>query len=65
MAAGIETRLFSAGNLGRHPFWTNLYEEFRDEMSDKIHATGFFLPNYPEMSEEDIDFICSVVRGSK
>ena len=65
VAAGIETRLFSAGNLGRHPFWTNLYEEFRDEMSDKIHATGFFLPNYPEMSEEDIDFICSVVRGSK
>ena len=61
---GIETRLFSAGNLGRHPFWTDLYAEFRDEVSDKIHARGFFLPNYPELTLEEIDFICDVVKGS-
>ena len=62
---GIETRLFSAGNLGRHPFWTDLYDEFCDEMSDKIHSCGFFLPNYPELTEEDIDFICRVVKGEE
>ena len=60
---GIETRIFSAGNLGRHPFWTNLYPEFVDDVSDSIHARGFFLPNYPEMTEEDIEFICNVVKG--
>ena len=60
---GIETRIFSAGNLGRHPFWTERYGEFVDEMSDKIHSCGFFVPNYPEMSEDDIEFICSVIRG--
>jgi CDP-6-deoxy-D-xylo-4-hexulose-3-dehydrase len=60
---GIETRIFSAGNLGRHPFWTNLYPEFVDDVSDNIHARGFFLPNYPEMTEEDIEFICKVVKG--
>mgnify|MGYP003646329927 FL=1 len=60
---GVETRVFSAGNLGRHPFWTSLYGKFQDEVSDEIHSCGFFLPNYPEMKEEDIDFICSVVRG--
>ena len=61
--AGIETRIFSAGNLGRHPFWTNLYEPFEDEMSDRIHSCGFFVPNYPEMSEDDINFICDVILG--
>jgi CDP-6-deoxy-D-xylo-4-hexulose-3-dehydrase len=61
--AGIETRIYSAGNLGRHPFWTDLYEEFVDEQSDKIHSCGFFVPNYPELTEEDIDFICNVVKG--
>ena len=61
--AGIETRIFSAGNLGRHPFWTNLYDEFHDEVSDAIHSRGFFLPNYPELSEKDVEFICGVVRG--
>jgi len=63
VAAGIETRIFSAGNLGRHPFWTARYDEFRAPVSDKIHSCGFFVPNYPEMTEEDIDFICQVVKG--
>lgn len=61
--AGIETRIYSAGNLGRHPFWVDLYDEFVDYQSDKIHSQGFFVPNYPELTEEDIDFICSVVKG--
>ena len=61
---GIETRIFSAGNLGRHPIWTDLYSEFEDEVSDNIHACGFFLPNYPELTEEEIDFICDVVKGA-
>ena len=60
---GIETRIYSAGNLGRHPFWTDLYEEYREEQSDKIHSRGFFIPNYPELTEDEIDFICKVVKG--
>ena len=60
---GIETRIYSAGNLGRHPFWIDLYDEFEDEQSDKIHSRGFFVPNYPELTEEEIDFICKVIKG--
>ena len=60
---GIETRIFSAGNLGLHPFWTDLYGPFHDDMSNKIHSRGFFVPNYPEMNESDIEFICDVVKG--
>ena len=61
----IETRIFSAGNLGRHPFWAERYGVFKDEMSDKIHSCGFFVPNYPELTDEDIDFISSVIRGDR
>ena len=61
---GIETRIYSAGNLGRHPFWVERYGRFEDRMSDKIHTRGFFLPNYPELTLEEVDFICSVARGS-
>jgi len=63
VAHGVETRIFSAGNLGKHPFWTDLYETFEDEVSDRIHACGFFLPNYPELSLNEIDIICNIVRG--
>jgi|TARA_R110000851_G_scaffold267810_6_gene420383 CDP-6-deoxy-D-xylo-4-hexulose-3-dehydrase len=58
----IETRIFSAGNLGRHPFWFNKYGVFKDDVSDKIHDKGFFLPNYPELQYEEIDFICDAVK---
>jgi len=63
VAAGIETRIFSAGNLGLHPFWVERYGEFNAPMSNKIHSCGFFVPNYPEMTDEDVDFICSVIKG--
>ena len=60
---GIETRIYSAGNLGRHPFWVKRYGVYEEEMSDKIHSCGFFVPNYPEMTEEDVHFICKVIKG--
>jgi CDP-6-deoxy-D-xylo-4-hexulose-3-dehydrase len=60
---GIETRIFSAGNLGLHPFWYERYGRFNDVVSNRIHARGFFIPNYPELTEGEIDFICQVVRG--
>jgi CDP-6-deoxy-D-xylo-4-hexulose-3-dehydrase len=59
----IETRLFSAGNLGIHPFWAEKYGRFEDELSNKIHSCGFFVPNYPELTNEDIDYICNIVKG--
>ena len=60
---GVETRIFSAGNLGLHPFWVDRYGRFDDEMSNKIHSCGFFVPNYPELQPHEKDFICDLVRG--
>ena len=65
VAAGIETRIFSAGNLGRHPFWTQTQDEFRAPVSDKIHSCGFFVPNYPELTDKEVDYICRVVKGEE
>jgi CDP-6-deoxy-D-xylo-4-hexulose-3-dehydrase len=60
---GVETRIFSAGNLGRHPFWKNVYGEFNDPMSNIIHERGFFVPNDPTLLDEEVDFISSLIRG--
>ena len=61
---GIETRLFSAGNLGRHPFWYERYGHFDCAISDWIHSCGFFLPNYPELTNEEIGHICKIVKAA-
>ena len=63
VANGVETRIFSAGNLGRHPFWKNIYGEFNDNVSNMIHERGFFVPNDPSLTEEEVDFISSLIKG--
>lgn len=58
---GIETRIFSAGNLGLHPFWCHRYGKASFPVADRIHHTGFFLPNNPSLTLENVDFISKVV----
>lgn len=61
-ANGIETRLFTAGNLSRHPFWFERYEQKIGGVADQLFTGGFFLPNYPALTNADLDCITSVVR---
>lgn len=58
----VETRLFSAGNLGLHPFWYERYGKFHNEVADRIHNCGFFLPNNESLKENDVLFICKIVN---
>jgi CDP-4-dehydro-6-deoxyglucose reductase, E1 len=58
---GVETRIFSAGNLGLHPFWYNRYGKASFPVADRIHHCGLFLPNNPSLTDEHIDFIAQVV----
>ena len=60
---GVETRIFSAGNLGVHPFWIERYGEFHGEVADKVHSRGFFLPNYPELELSDIKTISNLIKS--
>lgn len=61
---GIETRIFSAGNLGLHPFWFNRFGRASFPMADRIHYSGLFLPNNPLLKPEDIEFIAKTVLDS-
>ncbi len=61
----IETRLFSAGNLGLHPFCYERFGKFHHKISDQVHSCGFFLPNNESMNESDVKFICEIVNSVK
>lgn len=64
---GISTRPFTAGNLGQHPFWFEEYRKF-DEITglvaNRLYECGFFLPNHPYLTEEEIKFFCQTVFKS-
>lgn len=63
-ANSIETRLYSAGNLGLHPFWYDNYGQFQAPMATRIYNCGLFLPNNPLLNLTDVEFISSIVLKS-
>ena len=60
-AQRIETRPIGGGNMSRQPFWAERYGAAVFPMADRIHQTGFQLPNHPGLSLTDVDFICDTV----
>ncbi len=58
---GVETRIFSAGNLGLHPFWYERYGKGSFPVANRIHHCGFFLPNNPSLTTQDIGRISQIV----
>ena len=57
---GIENRVWSHGNLGRHYFWSSKYGKFEGKIANDIYERCFILPTYPELTEIDIKYIISV-----
>lgn len=60
----IETRLFTAANIGRHPFWKDRYKSKKFPVADRLYNCGLFLPNHPSIDSKDIQRIVQVVLSS-
>ncbi len=58
--AGIEIRPMIAGNIQNQPFYRKYVSKLYDlQGADKIHECGFYCGNYPELTEADIQILCS------
>jgi CDP-4-dehydro-6-deoxyglucose reductase, E1 len=53
----IETRPLGGGNMSRQPFWASRFGTTVFPVADQVHTTAFQLPNHPQLSPSDIDFI--------
>jgi CDP-6-deoxy-D-xylo-4-hexulose-3-dehydrase len=54
----IESRPLICGNIGRHPFWTDVHGIQNLKNADIIHDYGLYLPNNYNLNERDIIYIC-------
>jgi CDP-6-deoxy-D-xylo-4-hexulose-3-dehydrase len=62
-AADVEVRPVIAGNMTRQPFYHKYVTETPDlPHSDTIHANGFYFGNNPEMTDEDINTLCGLLK---
>jgi len=61
--AGVEIRPMIAGNIQNQPFYRKYVSElYKLPGADKIHECGFYCGNYPELTETDIQTLCSCLR---
>ena len=61
--AEIEIRPVIAGNMQNQPFYAKYVGTKYDlPNTDFIHTNGFYCGNYPELTESDVNEICSLLR---
>ncbi len=59
---GVECRPLICGSIGRQPFWIEKYGQCQLPIGDKVHFNGFYLPNNPDLTEDEIESICEIVK---
>lgn len=58
--AGVEIRPMIAGNIQNQPFYRKYISKlYKLVGTDKVHECGFYCGNYPELTETDIQTLCS------
>lgn len=60
--AEVEIRPIIAGNISKQPFFKKYAgREFDCHNADFIHKNGFYFGNNPEMTEDEVSFLCSLL----
>ena len=57
---GIEVRPIVAGNMARQPFFQPYNDGRSFPNADKIHTSGFYMPNHPDLTMEEQQRLVSV-----
>ena len=62
-AAGVEVRPVIAGDITTHPFWTKHYPTADCPQSRVVHHQGLYFPNNPDLTEEEVELVCSITAS--
>jgi CDP-6-deoxy-D-xylo-4-hexulose-3-dehydrase len=57
----IETRPLICGSMGTQPFFISRYKRHETLNAKTVDDCGIYVPNHPNLSKEDIEFICKIV----
>lgn len=58
----IECRPLICGSMSRQPFYYEKYGNHIFPFSDIIHDFGLYIPNNPDMTKQEIDYICNIIN---
>ena len=63
--AGVETRPLICGSMGTQPMYIQKYGNKLLYNANKADQFGFYVPNHPEMNDEDVEYICNILNRYK
>lgn len=58
----VECRPLVCGNIAKQPYYSDLYGYQKYNFADIIHAHGIYIPNNPELCNENIIKISSIIN---
>ena len=58
----IECRPLVCGNMAQQPYFKKLYGSYTFTFADKVHSEGLYVPNHPDLSEQDIEKISNIIN---
>lgn len=59
---GVEIRPLVCGSIANQPFWRKLGKYSYMPFADIVHDQGLYLPNNPQITEDEIKFICNIIN---
>ena len=63
IAEGVEIRPIVGGNMTKQPFFKKYVgESYMLQDVDFVHENSFYIPNNPDLSEEDINRLINLVK---
>ncbi len=63
IANGVEVRPLVSGSMGKQPFYVKKYGTLKLEYVSVVDDYGFYIPNNPALTEDDIRFMCEIVNS--
>jgi CDP-6-deoxy-D-xylo-4-hexulose-3-dehydrase len=58
----IEVRPMICGSMGTQPFYVKKYGKLYLDNVTEVDTFGFYVPNHPKLTEDEIELICNIVN---
>ena len=58
----IEVRPMICGSMGTQPFYVKKYGRLELPNVSQIDKFGFYVPNHPKLTSNDIEFVCNIIN---
>jgi CDP-6-deoxy-D-xylo-4-hexulose-3-dehydrase len=59
---GVDCRPLVCGSIGNQPYWIKLYGKQSFEFADEVDKYGLYVPNNPDLTFKEVEYICDILN---